>query len=133
MAQGAVQRPVFVFTTAADRVAGGNQEIQAGLVQFRNKAPLENADRIVDVADYRKADTFAGWCALVDSLHLLAVQGFEILLEEIQVHLVADQGHDNYQAQVKQEFQRVSSGHDTLRWLLISSLCITSRPISIPR
>ena len=42
MAQGAVQRPVFVFTTAADRVAGGNQEIQAGLVQFRNKAPLRN-------------------------------------------------------------------------------------------
>ena len=133
VAQGAIQCPVFILATAAHGIAGRHQKVHTGLIQGRDKPALEDAHGIVDVAHHRKTDTGAWRSALVDAFNLLAVQGLKVLFEEIQVHLVAHQRHHNGQAQIEQQFKRVTTDHSGLRWLLISSLCITSKPMSMPR
>ncbi len=66
VAQGAVERAVFVFTAATDGIAGGDHEIHAGLVQRGSYALFKHAHRVVDVPYHRE---------------LVVIPGFEVIFE----------------------------------------------------
>ncbi len=65
--------------------------------------------------------------------YLLGMNALEVLCEQVQVGLVADQQQHDQQAQIKQKLEWVAENHPALLRLATSSFCSTTNPMIMPR
>ncbi|MNG23715.1 hypothetical protein D3C84_1083520 [compost metagenome] len=106
-----MQCPVLVLAAPTDRIAGRNDEIDAGGIEHGNDAPLEDADGIIDIAHHREAEAVAILQPCLKGLDLTAVLGLEVGQHNIQIGLVAQQQADNQHIAIEKNLERTTHCH----------------------